>query len=137
MSDREPRTPVFVPAVVTWDPEIRYTNSGKAVLGLRCAVKKTKKQTDLEGPEYFTATCWEELAETACILAKGVNVGVYGTWEEDNVYVSKTGEQKSTRMFSAWRVYVDMEGQNISYEKTARVKPEPQPVVEVDDGEPF
>lgn len=92
------------------DPEMRYTDSGKAVCSFSVATKSKK-----DGPtEWHAIVCWEKTAENAQkFLAKGSLVYVEGriqtrTWEKDGhknykteivaysfIALSKTGDAQS------------------------------------------
>jgi single-strand DNA-binding protein len=70
---------------LTTDPELRFTNSGKAVCDFSLAINRGRKNKDTA--DYFRVTAWEELAETvANYKEKGHPVLVdgrlqYSAWE--------------------------------------------------------
>lgn len=67
------------------DPELRYTQSGKAVCNLSLAVDQFDREAD---PDWWKLTLWEKQAEFAAThLAKGARVFVEGRpgmeeWED-------------------------------------------------------
>lgn len=73
---------------LTGDPEMRFTNTGKAVANFTVAVNRRTKNGDkwedvLEG--YFHCTCWGKLAENAASsLAKGQRVILSGKLAQRN-----------------------------------------------------
>ena len=64
------------------DPELRHTQAGKAVTGLRLACNETWKDKDgqkQERTEFITVNVWGAQAENCCkYLAKGRLVAVQG-----------------------------------------------------------
>ncbi|MBO4400623.1 MAG: single-stranded DNA-binding protein [Selenomonadaceae bacterium] len=79
---------VILSGNLTRDPEIRYTQSGKAMARMGIAVSRpfSKDQTD-----FFTLVAWEKQAEfCGRYLKKGSGVIVEGRVENDN-YEDKNG----------------------------------------------
>lgn len=75
---------------LTSDPELRFTNSGKAVASISVAFNRRWKDgqgNDMEETSFFDVTAWETLAENvANSLSKGDRVMVEGrllqrSWE--------------------------------------------------------
>jgi single-strand DNA-binding protein len=76
---------------VTREPELRFTNTGKAVasFGLAWNQRRRNPQTNEwdETAHFFDVTCWDQLAENAAeSLPKGARVVVFGrldyrSWE--------------------------------------------------------
>ncbi|MCU1493890.1 MAG: single-strand binding protein [Acidimicrobiaceae bacterium] len=70
------------------DPELRFTQSGKAICTLSVAVNRKKGEEYVS--HWFDVTCWNELAENVAeSLTKGMRVLVSGrleqqTWEDKN-----------------------------------------------------
>src|SRR5690625_2498879 len=63
------------------DPDLRYTQSGKAVANFSLAVTRpfNREETD-----WFDVTCWNKTAELAAQhLAKGRQAGVTGRLQQD------------------------------------------------------
>ena len=76
---------------LTRDPEIRYTQSGKAVANLSLAVGRrfNKDETD-----FFDCTAWGKTAEIAAeYLRKGNQVGVTGNLRQNRFEVE--GQKRS------------------------------------------
>jgi single-strand DNA-binding protein len=75
------------------DPEMRFTQAGKAVCELRVAVNE--KRGGQDKAEWFSVTCWEKTAEScAQYLKKGRSVCVQGRLETQTWDDKKTGEKK-------------------------------------------
>lgn len=94
-------------AGITADPEMKYTQQGKAVLSLRLAFsdRKFNEQTrewDTSKTFYVDGTAWEETAERlSAQLTKGDQVYVEGrietqSWEKDGEKRSKPALQLRT-----------------------------------------
>jgi len=67
------------------DPELRYTNNGAAIAGLRMAVNRrwNKDGEWEEETSYFDVTAWAQLAENCAeSLTKGMRINVAGRLEE-------------------------------------------------------
>jgi len=82
---------VILTGRLTRDPEIRYTQSGKAVASISLAVgrKFSKDETD-----FFDCTAWGKTAEIAAeYLRKGNQVGVTGTLRQNRFEVE--GQKRS------------------------------------------
>lgn len=71
---------ITVTGNLTRDPELRFTNSGKAVAAFGIAV--TRKYNDVEQTSFFNVTAWDTLGENcAASLFKGTRVLVSGRIE--------------------------------------------------------
>lgn len=81
------RGPGSVAGNVTADPELRYTNSGKAVCNLRVASSERVRDEQTgqwkDGPTaFYDLQTWGNLAENICNdLAKGDRVVAEGRWK--------------------------------------------------------
>ncbi len=72
---------VIISGNLTRDPEIRYTQSGKAVARLGIAVQRRFKSQDSSQPDvdFFNMTAWDKTAEfCGRYLTKGTRVVVEG-----------------------------------------------------------
>lgn len=79
---------------ITRDPELRFTNSGKAVAGFGIAV--TRKYNDQEQTSFFNVTAWDTLGENcAASLHKGTRVVVTGRIEVRQ-YDAKDGTKQTS-----------------------------------------
>lgn len=77
------------------DPELKHTNSGKAVTSFRLAVSRDKEKTD-----YFDIVAWEHTAEFICkYFSKGSLIAIEGSLQTRQ-YTAKDG---STRMVTEVR----------------------------------
>lgn len=79
---------------LTRDPELRYTNGGKAVCDFSIAVNK--KQNGEDKVNYFDITCWEKSAENCNkYLSKGSSVMVEGELNQQRWDDRETGAKRS------------------------------------------
>jgi single-strand DNA-binding protein len=79
------------------DPEIRYTNNGATICGMRVAVNRrwNKNGEWEEETSYFDITAWAQLAENcASSLTKGMRVNVSGRLEEQRWEDKETNEPR-------------------------------------------
>lgn len=105
------------------EPEVRYTQAGKAVASFSLAVSRGK-----EGVDFIPCVAWEKTAETVGnYLAKGSQIAVNGRLQARS-YDDKNGNKRT-----AYEVVVGMvhfcgkkeEGQKDSrYEQMGAVMPE-------------
>ena len=79
------------------DPELRYTNDGKAMLNLRIAFNRSKKldngQWDTVDSVFLSATVFDNRAEQLASLSKGDKVNVQGDLRQRE-YETKQGEKR-------------------------------------------
>jgi single-strand DNA-binding protein len=81
------------------EPELRFTQAGKAVCSFALAIK-SKNGEDI-ATSWLKVEAWEELAENLVnTIAKGDRVLVTGRIKV-NEYVTKAGEQKSEMVLVA------------------------------------
>ncbi len=99
---------VFLIGRLTFDPELRYTASGIAVVDLRLATTRTYQGKDGERKEdtlYIDVTVWNRQAETCCqYLKKGRQVHVDGYLKSESWDDKTTGEKRSKIKVEAERV---------------------------------
>ena len=80
------------------DPEIRYTQSGKAVAGFSIAVSRGwKNKSDSQQPsaDFFNVTAWEKLAEfCGKYLTKGTRILVEGRLQS-RTYEAQDGSKRT------------------------------------------
>ncbi|MGV0949395.1 MAG: single-stranded DNA-binding protein [Azonexus sp.] len=94
------------------DPELRFTPSGKAVIGFRLAGKKRVRDANGQwadgDPIYMNVTAWERVAENAAetIKRKGQRVTVTGRLEQQ--WWEKDGQKNSKYVIVADSVSVDL-----------------------------
>lgn len=70
------------------DPELRYTQEGKAVCNFTVAVNLGQKRTD-----WYRVSAWEALAETCYKhLKKGQAVMVVGRMDQARAYLDRQGQ---------------------------------------------
>jgi single-strand DNA-binding protein len=90
---------ITVVANLVKDPEIRYTQNGKAVVSLRLAdtprsLNPVTNEWEDGTTLWLTAVAWDSLAENAAAsLAKGMKVVVTGSLTQRN-YKTKDGEDR-------------------------------------------
>lgn len=92
-------------------PELRYTNSGKAVVRLRIATSERRSKDAPEQTEWHTVTAWDQLAEIANkLLQKGSKVYVEGRIQTRE-YNDKDGNKRwSTEVVAREMVFLDARG---------------------------
>lgn len=85
----------------TRDPELRYTNSGKAVTTFTIAVNRQRKKStavnaDTQTADFILCTAWEKRAETICnSFKKGNQILVEGPMQSKN-YEAKDGSKRTS-----------------------------------------
>ena len=94
--------------VVSFDPELKYTQAGKTLLVFNMRVDQGYSATEGKAapePIYLRVTAWDDTAEAlADTLKKGSSVYVAGKLRLDKWQDKTTGEPKSGLSVSAWRV---------------------------------
>lgn len=132
------------------DPDLKFTQGGKAVVGFSFVVSKRWKDRNDEWQEkssWLRVTAWDELAEnTAASLKKGDLVMVHGTLETRE-YENREGETKLSVEIQAQHIGPSLKRaqavvERIEREKTpaGRSKPKPEPEPDYGgygDEEPF
>lgn len=106
------------------DPELRFLNSGQAVVGVSVAVNRRwkNKQTDQfeEKVSYFEVSAFGELAENvANSLVKGNRVVVSGSLEQRS-YETDQGEKRSVVEIKADEVSPSLKWATVSVIRTPR-----------------
>lgn len=106
-------TAITIVGNLAQDPELRFTNNGKAVASFTVMSSKSIKKPDgtweASDMTAWTVKCWNRLAENvADSLRKGVGVVVQGSatqafWEDKT-----SGEKKSRIEVTAFSVGVDL-----------------------------
>ena len=87
-------TSVNVIGNVSEQPELRYTQSGKAVVNVGLAINS--KQGDTEKVFFLRCVAWEKLAETLSkYVSKGDPLFLSGSLDE-NKYTGAEGTEKKT-----------------------------------------
>lgn len=77
------------------DPELRYTQSGKAVANMRIAVNGRKRADGSQDTLFLKATAWEKTAEVANeYVKKGDRVGLDGFLKLNEWHDKDTGEKR-------------------------------------------
>lgn len=89
------------------DPEMRYTQNGKAVTSFTVAVNKAWTGADGQKQEkatWFKISCWEKLAEiTSAHVTKGMQVMVIGE-VSTQAFTDKTGVNRASLELTAKEV---------------------------------
>lgn len=82
------------------DPEVRYTQSGKAVCNFSLAISEGRDKTT-----WVRCTAWEKTAELmGRYMTKGSKVAVEGRLTENN-WTDKDGNERKSLEVSAFRVH--------------------------------
>ncbi len=85
------------------DPELRYTQEGKAVATISVAVNK--KQGDQKVTHWYSVSLWNGTAESVCkYLKKGSRVLVQGSNVRLNKYETKDGKPEAIIELTADKV---------------------------------
>lgn len=88
---------------LTRDPEVRYTQSEKAVASMTVAVDRPRQAGKEKETDFIRVQAWDKTAENCeKFLGKGSMVAVQGQLRQ-NAY-EKDGEKKSTYIVRADRV---------------------------------
>lgn len=104
------------------DPDLRFTNGGKAVCSVGVAVSRRWKQNNewQEETTWWELTCWESLAENvAASLSKGDRVIAWGRVSTDE-YTSREGEKRTKLVMVADTVGADLRWARATVERTVR-----------------
>jgi len=102
------------------DPELRYTNNGATICGLRLAVNRrwNKNGEWEEETSYFDVTAWAQLAENcAASLTKGMRVNISGRLEEQRWEDKETQEPRRKVVIIADEVSPSLRWATASVEK--------------------
>lgn len=140
-------TALTITGNLAYDPELKFTPSGKAVASFTVISSKSTKNLagEWENSEVtpWNIKCWNKTAENvADSLRKGMSVVVVGTaswvsWED-----KATGEKKGKLEVTAWNVGVDLKRHNAIVGQVERVgagekvKNDPWEIT-TDDAPPF
>lgn len=124
------------------EPELRFTNGGKAVVGFSLAISDKWKDRDGEWQEesaWLRVTAWDELAENAVAsLNKGDRVIVTGKLSI-RTYTNRDDEEKTSVEIKADDIGVSLKRAQCVVERIARTnasskgsskggkRPEPEP----------
>lgn len=86
------------------DPELRYTNNGKAVVNFRVAANKKGRDGYEDQVTFLTVNAWNGLAENiATQFGKGDRVFISGDLVQRS-YENKEGEKRTVFEVTAWEV---------------------------------
>lgn len=141
---------ITVVANLVKDPEIRYTQNGKAVVSLRLAdtprsLNPATNEWEDGTTLWLTAVAWDSLAENAAAsLSKGMKVVVTGSLTQRN-YKTKDGEDRIELEIKAEEISPSLRYATATVTKKASTKSSggssasssASQVVEEDSGEPF
>lgn len=97
-------TSVHVVGNTTKQPEIKFTNSGKAVANFSVAVNKKRGET--EYTSYYDITAWGDLAENIANIPKGTRVIVVGQLNQERF--ESNGQKRSAVVIVADAVGEDL-----------------------------
>ncbi len=79
---------------LTKDPELRYTQSGKAVASFSIAIDRPYTNNGQKQADFFNVVAWGKLGENAAkYLSKGRQVAIQGRIENRN-YETQSGEKR-------------------------------------------
>ncbi len=107
--------PYCCSGILIKDPELKFTESGKAVCNMVIKVTEKTNQTML-----FPITTWGELAENCTeSLSKGDKIVVIGLIKSNN-WEDKHGQKRTTKYISAFTVGVDLKDSKVQI--TGKIK---------------
>jgi single-strand DNA-binding protein len=116
------------------DPELKFTNNGKAYAQFSVAV--TKKKGEEEYTSYFDCTVWNTQAENlANSLHKGDRVVVFGTLNQDRF--EKDGQKRSAVNLNVEAVGPELRFATVVVTKTTSHGPKPETKQESFASDPF
>lgn len=107
------------------EPTLRFTQSGKALLGFSMVTKRRTMNQDTKQWEdheetWWKVTAWEKLAENCAeSLTKGMHVIVVGRTYTDT-YTAKDGTQKTELKVSASAIGPDLRRSTATIKKVER-----------------
>jgi len=142
MSDlRMPATNyIIIAGRLTRDPDLKYTNSGKAVCKLCIANSRHYKDKNGEKAEetsFVDVTCWDKTAEWAGELKKGRPVLVEGRLKQEQ-WEDKEGNKKSNLGIQAQSVTpLDWEEKGDKPKQESKPQQSHEPETTGDDDIPF
>lgn len=120
---------VSITARLGHDPELRYTNSGKAVTNLNVA--NTTGFGDTRQTHWFTVVAWNGQAEAVCnFLKKGAQIGVEG-FLQTRKWADQDGNPRTSVEVVANRV--DFLGSSPKSDDAIPPQPHPPTAEELDD----
>lgn len=98
-TQQDDREPGSISGNLTSDPILRYTPNGRAVANIRVAVSDRVQDDNGQwvntDAEFYTVTCWGQLAEhCTSSLGKGDRFVASGYWQE-NEWTDDNGEKHS------------------------------------------
>lgn len=112
---------------LTRNPELRFTQTGRAVANCAVAVneriknEKTGQWQDTE-PEFYEITVWGQQAEHFTeSLVKGDRIVATGFFQEET-YINRNGEKVTTTRFTAQDIGPSMLFSNVVIKKATRSK---------------
>jgi len=130
---------VFLMGNLTRDPELRYIQSGTAVLDLGLAVNRRSRGADgtwRDEAAFIDVTVWGKQAENCAeYLSKGRPVLVEGFLRMDQWQDKKTGDKRSRLRVTAQNVQFLGGGRGAGAPDRDRPKSEPGPPPPGDDAE--
>ena len=142
-----PGNTVAISGTLGADPELRYTQSGRPVCGMRIASNRRYQRNGEweEETTWFSITAWGDLGENcAQSLMKGVSVDVQGRFKESQ-YTDKDGNERKSFEVVADTVGPSLRWATCEVTKVKRDKPDagaaPRPQAQAspvyDETEPF
>ncbi|QRN86018.1 single-stranded DNA-binding protein [Clostridia bacterium] len=125
---------------LTRDPQMNYTQNGKAVTNFSLAVDRVKKVDGKPTADFFRVTAWGKLGETiAKHCGKGQQIGITGSCHINNYTGSDLVERKSVDVVAREMTFCGPKGNksnvkdDLSTSEGATINPEDFS----DDGLPF
>lgn len=127
-------SPISLSGRLTRDPELRFTNSGKAVAQFTVVTSRRFNNNGTwedKDTSFWDCTAFGDMAENICeSLNKGTSVVVIGAMRQESW--EKDGQKKY-----AWRVLVDAVGPDLRWSKLDVMPPTGRTKNSYDEEPPF
>lgn len=105
------------------EPELRYTQTGKAVAAFTVAVNRRRKQGDdwVDETSFIDVTAWDSLASNSAeSVPKGTRVTVTGSVKQDTWEDKQTGQKRSKLVVTAAEVAVSLKWATVNVTRNER-----------------
>jgi single-strand DNA-binding protein len=117
-------TNITVVGNLTRDPELRFTNSGKAVVSFNVAVSRRYQQNNewQEVTSFYSVTAWDQLGENAAAsLHKGTRVLISGRLDIRE-YDDREGKRRTAVEITADEIGPSLRWATAQIERTQRTE---------------
>lgn len=144
-------TPITIAGNLTRDPELRFTNGGKAIASFGVAVSRRFQQNGewQESTSFYTVKAWDQLGENAAAsLVKGARCIVTGRLDITE-FTGRDGSKRMSAEITAEEIGAALRWATVEITRTERTggserqqqnrarQTEPEPYYGGSDEEPF